>query len=73
MYNIGITKCDKRDYKVRQVGVLQSVTIVDYKVRQVIITKCDKIYYKVRQVLQSVTGWVTKCVRYYKVRRYYKV
>ena len=40
------------------------------------ITKCCKLillqsvtdcYYKVRQVLQSVTGFITKCVRYYKV------
>ena len=42
--------------------LLQSVTEVYYKVRQVLqsVTDC---YYKVRQVLQSVTG----C--YYKVRR----
>ena len=40
------------------------------------ITKCDKVillqsvtgcHYKVRQVLQSVTAFITKCVRYYKV------
>ena len=39
-------------------------------------TKCDIVillqnvtdcYYKVRQVLQSVTDFITKCVRYYKV------
>ena len=29
------------------------------------VTDC---YYKVRQVLQSVTDFITKCVRYYKVR-----
>ena len=42
--------------------LLQSVTEVYYKVRQVLqsVTDC---YYKVRQVLQSVTG----C--YYKVRQ----
>ena len=42
--------------------LLQSVTEVYYKVRQVLqsVTNC---YYKVRQVLQSVTG----C--YYKVRQ----
>ena len=40
------------------------------------ITMCGKVillqsvadcYYKLRQVLQSVTDFVTKCVRYYKV------
>ena len=30
------------------------------------VTDC---YYKVRQVLQSVTEFITKCVRYYKVRQ----
>ena len=30
-------------------------------------TKCDKLYYKVRQVLQSLTDFITECVRYYKV------
>ena len=30
------------------------------------VTVC---YYKVRQVLQSVTDFLTKCVRYYKVRQ----
>ena len=40
--------------------LLQRVTEVYYKVRQVLqsasdITKCDKFYYKVPQVLQSAT------------------
>ena len=45
--------------------LLQSVTEVYYKVRQVLqsVTDC---YYKVRQVLQSVPG-ITKCDSYYKV------
>ena len=47
--------------------LLQSVTEVYYKVRQVLqsVTDC---YYKVRQVLQSVPG-ITKCDSYYKVWR----
>ena len=55
-----------------------------YKVRQSnFIRKCDRLllqsasglqsltdgYCKVRQVLQSVTEFITKCVRYYKVRQ----
>ena len=42
-----------------------------YKVRQSnFITKCETdCYYKVRQVLQKVTDFITKCVRYYKARQ----
>ena len=56
-------------YKVRQVFLLQSAMVCYYKVRQL-------FYYKVRQVLvQRATGitkcdnFITKCDRYYKVRR----
>ena len=56
-------------YKVRQLFLLQSTMVCYYKVRQL-------FYYKVRQVLlQSATGitkcdnFITKCDRYYKVRR----
>ena len=47
--------------------LLQSVTEVYYKVRQVLqsasgITKCDRL------LLQSASG-ITKCDSYYKVRR----
>ena len=46
-------------------NLLQSITEVYYKVRQVLqstsgITKCDRLNYKVRQVLQSVTGCYDK-------------
>ena len=65
-----ITKCDKCDYKVRQLFLLQSAMVCYYKVRQL-------FYYKVRQVLlQSATGitkcdnFITKCDDYYKVRQY---
>ena len=46
------------------------------------VTKCNKVillesvtdcYYKVRPVLQTVTDFITKCVRYYKYDSYYKV
>ena len=58
--------------------LLQSVTIQFRRLFFDIfrITKCGKVvllqsvtdcYYKVRQVLQSVTDFITKCVRYYKV------
>ena len=64
-----ITKCGKCYYKVRQLFLLQSAMVCYYKVRQL-------FYYKVRQVLlQSVTviakgdNFITKCDRYYKVRR----
>ena len=64
-----ITKCDKCYYKVRQLFLLQSAMVCYYKVRQL-------FYYKVRQVLlQSATGitkcdnFITKCDRYFKVRR----
>ena len=64
-----ITKCDKCFYKVRQLFLLQSAMVCYYKVRQL-------FYYKVRQVLlQTATGitkcdnFITKCDRYYKVRR----
>ena len=64
-----ITKCDKCYYKVRQLFLLQSAMVCYYKVRQL-------FHYKVRQViLQSATGitkcdnFITKCDRYYKVRR----
>ena len=64
-----ITKCDKCYYKVRQLFLLQSAMVCYYKVRQL-------YYSKVRQVLlQSATGitkcdnFITKCDRYYKVRR----
>ena len=64
-----ITKCDKCYYKVRQLFLLQSAMVCYYKVRQL-------FYYKVRQVLlQSATvitkcdNFITKCDRYYKVRR----
>ena len=53
----------------RQLFLLQSAMVCYYKVRQ-------RFYYKVRQVLlQSATGitkcdnFITKCDRYYKVRR----
>ena len=45
------------------------------------IAKCGKVillqsvtdcYYKVCQVLQSVRDFITKCVRYYKVRQLLK-
>ena len=56
-------------YKVRQLFLLQSAMVCYYKVRQL-------FYYKVRQVLlQSATDFtkcnnsITKCDRYYKVRR----
>ena len=56
-------------YKVRQLFLLQSAMVCYYKVRQL-------FHYKVRQVLlQSATGitkcdnFITKCDRYYKVRR----
>ena len=56
-------------YKARQLFLLQSAMVCYYKVRQL-------YYYKVRQVLlQSATGitkcdnFITKCDRYYKVRR----
>ena len=64
-----ITKCDKCCYKVRQLFLSQSTMICYYKVRQL-------FDYKVRQVLlQSATGitkyenFITKCDRFYKVRR----
>ena len=64
-----ITKCDKSYYKVRQLFLLQRAMICYYKVRRL-------FYYKVRQVLlQSATditkcdNFITKCDRYYKVRR----
>ena len=57
------------NYKVRQFIFLQSARTCYYKVRQL-------VYYKVRQLLlQSATGitkcdnFITKCNRYYKVRR----
>ena len=63
------TKCDKCYYKVRQLFLLQSAMVCYCKVRQL-------FYYKVRQVLlQSAAGitkcdnFITKCDRYYKVRR----
>ena len=31
------------------------------------ITKCGRVNYKVRQGLQSMAGWIIKCVRDYKV------
>ena len=56
-------------YKVLQLFLLQSAMVCYYKVRQL-------FYYKVRQVLlQSATvitkcdSFITKCDRYYKVRR----
>ena len=55
----GNTKCGK-------VILLQSVTDCYYKVCQVLESETEG-YYKVRQVLQSVTGFITKCFRYYKV------
>ena len=39
-----------------------------YKVCHILQTVIDS-YCKVRQVLQSVTEFITKCVRYYKVRQ----
>ena len=35
IYKKRITKCDRRDFKVRQVDGLQSATVVGYKLRQV--------------------------------------
>ena len=57
-----IRKCDSSVYyKVRR-GVVT-------KCDSYFITKCDWGYYKVRLVLQSVIAVITKCDRYYKVRR----
>ena len=44
---IGITKCDKKDYKVRQVAQLQSVTRIGLK--------CNNCRIK------NLAGWITKC------------
>ena len=46
-----------------------------YKVRHKWVTKCDRLWitkndkmdYKVRQGLQSVSRWIAKCDRDYKV------
>ena len=54
-----ITKCDR--------VVLQSATAL-------FITKCDKVVLQsATGIIQSATSVITKCDRYYKVRRYYKV
>ena len=41
--------------------------------QKIVITKllqsATEVYYIVRQVLQSVTDFITKCVRHYKVRQ----
>lgn len=64
---IGITKCDKKDYKVWQIGPLQSVTRIGFKYNNCRIKKFDKMDYKVQQWLQSVTKWNTKPERDYKL------
>ena len=53
---IEITKCDKGDYKVQQVGRLQSPKELIKKYDGCWITKCKKMDYKMRQWLQSVMG-----------------
>ena len=55
-----ITKCDR--------VVLQSAAAL-------FITKCDKVVLQgaTAILLRSATSVITKCDRYYKVRRYYKV
>ena len=57
---IGITKCDKKDYNVWQIGPLQSVTRIGFKYNNCRIKKFDKMDYKVQQWLHSVTKWNTK-------------
>lgn len=46
---IGITKCDKKDYNVWQIGPLQSVTRIGFKYNNCRIKKFDKMDYKVQQ------------------------
>ena len=70
-----------KGYNVWQTGIAMNVRLVDYKVWQqwitkcagCWITKCGKMDYKVYYGLQSVAGWIAKCVRNYKVWRDYKV
>ena len=37
------------------------------------ITKCCSLYYIMRTLLQNAAIVITKCVSYYKMRRYYEV
>ena len=68
-----ITKLLQREtkvyYKVRQ--LLQSVAKVYYKMLKIkvcqVLESVRDCYCKARQVLQKVTDFITKCIRYYKV------
>ena len=70
-----------RGYKVWQNEITKCVRLADHKMWQqwstkcvrCWITKCGRVGYKVRQGLQSVAGWITKCVRGYKVWQDYRV
>ena len=54
-----LAKCGRKN-------LLQSVTKIYHKVRQV-LQSVTKSYYEVCQVLQKMTKIITKSVRYYKV------
>ena len=56
--------------------LLQNVTEVCYKMRQVFFNKMQQFYNKMRQLLQTTTTLlqntivITKCDVYYKLRQY---
>ena len=74
-----VTKCVsyhkmRRHYKMPQ-SLLQNAWVIT---KSVVITTCHNPCYKMRELLQNpsllqnATTLVTKCVSYYKIRRYYK-
>ena len=67
----------KSYYKVRQLAITKCDSLYFYKVRELVITKCDsyfitkcdKCYYKSATGITKCDNFITKCDRYYKVRR----
>ena len=76
-----LTSLERPHYNLRQT-LLQFAYINKYykmlqpllQIAQVgFITKCCIRYYTMRKLLQNAAIVITKCVTYYKMRRYYKM
>ena len=69
-----ITICIRRYYNLRIFTSIANCCSPYYKMRRLdLLQKCCTLYYTMRTLLQNAAILITKCVTYYKIRRYYKM